>query len=290
MLGSDGEATAGRSAKAAEGILAVGLCKRFGRIEALAGVDLAVERGKVLALLGPNGAGKSTLIRILGAGVLPDEGAVSIGGVDALARPREARSRLGLVLAEERSFFWRLSGLQNLAFFAALQGLRRAEAVRRSTEVLEQVGLAELATRRVDRYSTGTKAKLSIARALLGRPVVLLLDEPTRSLDPIATIETRELVLELSHEHGVAVLFATHDLHEAAAVADEVAVLVAGRVAVSLGGGVDASGLEEALVAATGHDLVDSEAAADPLGSPPRATPRSGGLAGRLPVGPAPGE
>ena len=240
-------------ADAAGGIVAAGIEKRFGTVQALSGVDLTVPPGTVLALLGPNGAGKSTLIRILAASVLPDAGTVSIGGIDAVERPRLACGRLGLVLAEERSFFWRLTGIQNLTFFAALHGLRRREAVERSREVLERVGIAPLATRRVDRYSTGMKAKLSIARALLGDPAVLLLDEPTRSLDPIATVDTRTLVLELAHAQGLAVLFATHDLHEATAVADHVAVLVDGKIAASLAGGGSAADLEALLLEATGH-------------------------------------
>jgi len=252
--GSDREDTAG-------GIIATGIEKRFGTIQALSGVDLTVPHGTVLALLGPNGAGKSTLIRILAASVLPDVGSVSIGGIDAVERPRLARGRLGLVLAEERSFFWRLNGIQNLTFFAALHGLRRREAVERSHEVLERVGIAALATRRVDRYSTGMKAKLSIARALLGDPAVLLLDEPTRSLDPIATVDTRTLVLELAHAQGLAVLFATHDLHEASAVADHVAVLVAGKIAASLTGGGSAADLEAVLLGATGRAAVVREMA-----------------------------
>jgi len=242
--------------QAAEGILAVGIKKRFGTVQALSGVDLSVPPGTVLALLGPNGAGKSTLIRILAASLLPDTGSVSIGGVDAAVHPRLARGRLGLVLAEERSFFWRLNGLQNLAFFAALQGYRRSEAVERSFAALERAGISSLAKRRVDRYSTGMKAKLSIARALLGDPAVLLLDEPTRSLDPIATVDTRALVLELAHTQQMAVLFATHDLHEAAAVADYVAVLVGGRIAATFGGGGAAADLEAVLLDATGHNAV----------------------------------
>ncbi len=234
------------------GIVLAGVSKSYGGVEALRDVDLKVGPGQVHVLLGPNGAGKSTLIRILAAGLLPDSGRVEVAGIDAQADPRQARARIGLVLADERSFFWRLTGVQNLAFFAALHGFGRKQAIERSRQVLEQVGLAELADRRVDRYSTGMKASLALARALLDDPAVLLLDEPTRSLDPIATVAVRELVIDLARRKGTAVLFATHDLHEAAAVADTVSVLVRGAVAARLAGGTDAGALEAALLSAAG--------------------------------------
>jgi ABC-2 type transport system ATP-binding protein len=222
--------------------------KRYGSVVALHGVDLDVAPGQVHVLLGPNGAGKSTLVRILASGLVPDAGAVMVGGVDALAEPRRARARVGLVLADERSFFWRLTGLQNLAFFATLHGFSRKEAVERGRAALDRVGMGELAGRRVDRYSTGMKASLALARALLGDPAVLLLDEPTRSIDPIATAAVRDLVVGLARDDRAAVLFATHDLHEAAAVADDVSVLVGGSVVTRVPGGTDAAALEAALL------------------------------------------
>ncbi|MDA8293507.1 MAG: ABC transporter ATP-binding protein [Actinomycetota bacterium] len=234
------------------GIVLAGVEKRYGSVVALRGVDLAVAPGQVHVLLGPNGAGKSTLVRILAAGLVPDAGAVTVGGVDALANPRHARARIGLVLADERSFFWRLNGLQNLAFFAALHGFGRKDALERARVALGRVGMTELAHRRVDRYSTGMKASLALARALLGDPAVLLLDEPTRSIDPIATAAVRDLVVGLARDDGVAVLFATHDLHEAAAVADAVSVLVDGTIATNIRGGADAAALETALLHAAG--------------------------------------
>lgn len=229
----------------------VGVQKCFGANRALDGVDLAVHPGEVVALLGPNGAGKSTLIRVLATLVLPDAGAVRIHGTDALASPVEARARSGLVLGEERSFFWRLTGRQNLEFFAALHGMARTEAVGAARQALAAVQLGEAADSRVDRYSTGMRARLGIARALLGQPAVLLLDEPTRSLDPIVSIAIRRLVLDLTVERSCAVLFATHDLHEAAEIASRVVILARGRVAGRAEHPADAAALEQALLAAT---------------------------------------
>jgi ABC-2 type transport system ATP-binding protein len=234
------------------GIAILGVTKRFGPSLALDSVDLEVAPGHVTALLGRNGAGKSTLIRIIATSVLPDGGAVRVNGVDAVADPKAARSHIGLVLGEERSYFWRLSGQQNLEFFAALHGLRRPAARRAAEAALGAVGLAEVAKRRADRYSTGMRSRLGIARALLGSPSVLLLDEPTRSLDPAAASEVRTLVRDLVERRGVSVLLATHDLHEAAALANEVVVLLQGRVVARRPGGESAAELEKTVVGMTG--------------------------------------
>jgi ABC-2 type transport system ATP-binding protein len=176
---------------------------------------------------------------------------VVIGGWDALAHPAAARAATGVMLNEERSFYWRLSGRANLEFFAALHGLRRRDARPRVEEAIADVDLVAVADRRVDRYSSGMRARLGIARALLGRPAVLLLDEPGRGLDPIAALELRGMVLDLAGRRRVSVLFVTHDLHEAAAVATRVVVIAAGRVAAVIPGGADAAALERALVHAT---------------------------------------
>ncbi|MGH9102094.1 MAG: ABC transporter ATP-binding protein, partial [Acidimicrobiales bacterium] len=152
------------------GIVVAGLHRRFGPVVALQGVDLEVPPGQIVALLGENGAGKTTLIRVLSNVLVPDAGRVSVAGHDLGSEPRAARARTGVVLGEERSFFWRLSGAANLEFFAALQGLRRSVARHRVEEVLAMVELSEVAGRRVDRYSSGMRARLGLARGLLGSP------------------------------------------------------------------------------------------------------------------------
>jgi ABC-2 type transport system ATP-binding protein len=175
-----------------------------------------------------------------------------VGGHDISRHPASARARTGLVLAEERSFFWRLTGMANLEFFGALQRLSRPVVRQRAREALAVVGLAEVADKRVDRYSTGMRARLAIARSLLGHPSVLLLDEPTRSLDPVAAREVRTLVKALASERRAAVLYTTHDLHEAAAIASKTMILVRGRIARWMPEGTDAADLESALIAAAG--------------------------------------
>ncbi len=233
------------------GVRVVGLEKSFRGHVALRGVDLEVPWGGIVALLGPNGAGKSTLLRILGTTVLPDRGRAEVAGHDVVADPGAARRCLGMVLGEERSWYWRLSGRDNLQFFAALHGLRRSAARARAAELLDGVGLTEAADRRFDRYSSGMRARLSLARALLCEPPVLLLDEPTRTLDPVAASSFREEVRRQA-DAGRAVLFATHDLHEAAAVASRVVMMVGGSVVVTTDDPSDAAGLEDLLVTAVG--------------------------------------
>jgi ABC-2 type transport system ATP-binding protein len=213
-----------------DGIRVRGVVKRFGSVLALGGLDLDVERGEIVALLGPNGAGKSTLLRVLGTTVLPDAGAASVCGADVEVDTRAARQQVGLMIGDERSLYWRLSGRGNLAFFAALHGMRRRDALTRAAELLELVGLSETADRPVLGYSSGMRARLSLARALLAKPPLLLLDEPTRSLDPLAASGFRDVAARLAHEHETGILLATHDLHEAVAVSDRVVILSAGRV------------------------------------------------------------
>ena len=226
------------------------LSKTYGAVHALRDVDLAVAAGEIVALLGANGAGKSTLLRILGTTVLPDAGTARLAGHDVVADPTSARRSAGFLLAEERSWYWRLTGRHNLEFFAALHGMPRAEARSAADALIEEVGLGDAADRQVRGYSSGMRMRLSIARALLGSPPVLLLDEPTRTLDPIATREFGDNLRDLADRRDSAVLLATHDLHEAATVADRIALLVQGRIVDVLEGEYDAAVLERGLLEA----------------------------------------
>lgn len=218
--------------------------KCFGSTWALRHVSFTVPAGHVAALIGHNGAGKSTLVRILATAVLPDQGTARVDGIDVVADPVGARRRIGLVLGEDRSYFWRLSGRQNLAFFAALRGLDKADAAEDIETALDAVGLARVADRRVDRYSTGMRSRLGIARALLGDPAALLLDEPTRSLDPASSAEVQAVVQALARHRQVAVLVVTHDLEEASKLAEQVVVLAQGSVTRILGPGALPAALE----------------------------------------------
>jgi ABC-2 type transport system ATP-binding protein len=233
-----------------QGIRVEGVSKSFGSVQALDGVTLSVDPGEVLVLVGPNGAGKSTLIRILGTTVLPDSGSASMGGRDVTSDPVGARRACGLMLGEERAWYWRISGRRNLEFFCALHGLTRDAGRGRSTTLLDAFGLAEAADRRVGAYSAGMRARLSLARALIADPPFLLLDEPTRNLDPVGSARFRDTVTRLTAERGAAVLLATHELHEAAQLASRTVALSRGRIAFTRPGGTAPDELEDAMVTA----------------------------------------
>ena len=249
-----------------DGISARDVSKRFRSVQALAGVSFDVERGEVVSLLGPNGAGKSTLLRILGTTILPDTGTVTVAGHDVLQDAAGARRSLGVMIGDERSHYWRLSGRRNLAFFAALAGMSRREAVARTQQLLEEVRLAEAAERRVGEYSSGMRARLALARAMLADPPLLLLDEPTRNLDPLSASHFRRSTSRLARENRAGILFATHNLHEAVAISTRILVLSAGRIVLEESAqGMDADRLEsvflEAVQSQTDDDIPSDEVA-----------------------------
>ncbi len=199
-------------------------------VRALRGVDVEVREGEIFGLLGPNGAGKTTLLKILSCLVLPDAGSARIGGEKTVHEAR-VKPRIGLVHSDERSFYWRLTGRQNLRFFATLYDLPKERRRNRIDELLERVGMTSAADRPFSDYSSGMKQKMSIARALLHDPPILLMDEPTRSLDPAAAMALRKFIrAELSERDRKTIVLATHDLPEAAALCRRIAVLVRGKI------------------------------------------------------------
>lgn len=201
-------------------------------VDALVGVDLTVERGELVALLGPNGAGKTTLLKVLATLVLPTKGTAAVDGVDVAKAPALARERIGYVLTEERSFFWRLTVRDNLKFFAALQGLFGTAAEDRIREVAGLIGLEDQLKRDFMNLSTGQKQRVAIARGLLPDPPVLLFDEATRSLDPGRAAQVRRVIRELLVERAnKAVVFATHDLDEARDLSDRIVLMAKGAIA-----------------------------------------------------------
>jgi ABC-2 type transport system ATP-binding protein len=202
-----------------------GIVKRFETAVALEGVDLQVDEGEVRGLLGPNGAGKTTLLRILFGLVRPDAGVVELFGRALDATGSAALEAVG-GFVEDPSFYPYLSGRANLELLAELDG---GEASARIDDVLERVGLAARAGHRVNGYSTGMKQRLGIASALLRRPRVLLLDEPTAGLDPGGVREVGALVRELSGD-GVAILVSSHQIVEVEDVCDTFTVLRRGSV------------------------------------------------------------
>jgi ABC-2 type transport system ATP-binding protein len=194
-------------------------------------VSLRIARGELFGLLGQNGAGKTTLIKMLCTALLPSSGQAAVMGYDVVAQARQVRQRIGLVNGEERSFYWRLTGRQNLEFFAALYHVPGPLARGRIADLLRRVGLAEDADRPFRTYSSGMRQKLGIARGLLASPQVLFMDEPTRSLDPISAQAMRRLVAEyIIGELGCTVILATHSMAEAEELCDRLALIRHGRV------------------------------------------------------------
>ena len=202
-----------------------------GRFQAVADVSLRVRAGQVHALLGPNGAGKTTTVRMCATLLLPTSGSVRVDGVDAVAHPRRARRRLGLVLGGDLGFYPRASARQNLLFFADLQGVARGDRASAVDGALERVGLSDAADRRASALSRGMRQRLHLARALLGRPRLLLLDEPTNGLDPDISLQVRQTVAEVAAS-GVGVLLTSHTMPEIEELADTISVIGAGRIEV----------------------------------------------------------
>ena len=217
---------------------------------ALHDVTLRVARGECVGLLGPNGAGKSTLFRVLTTLVLPDSGRAAVGGADVVDEADAVRRIAASANPDERSLYWRLSARENLRLYASLRGLAGAERDARVGEALEAVGLDGAGEQLVGRLSTGLRQRLLIARALVGRPAVLLLDEPTRGLDPVAADRVRAFLRdEVVGRRGCTVLLATHTAEEAFDLCDRVVVLHHGRVL--------AEGAARALAARHAEDRYD---------------------------------
>jgi ABC-2 type transport system ATP-binding protein len=200
-------------------------------ITSLDSVSMNVREGEVVGLLGPNGAGKSTLIKILCTLILPTYGEAYINGYDVVKDSRRVRESLGFVTTDERSFYWRLSGRENLQFFAALHNMRSTDAQKKAEEVLDVVHLKNRGDELFLNYSAGMKQRMAIARGLLNDPSVLFMDEPTRSLDPGSAKNLRDFIKEIIvKEQGKTVFICTHQLDEAEQLCDRVAFLDEGRL------------------------------------------------------------
>jgi ABC-2 type transport system ATP-binding protein len=196
-------------------------------VEALKNVSFEIGNGEIFGLIGRNGAGKTTLTKIIATLVQPTSGTVSVNNHDSVADEVKVRSLVGLATAEERSFYWRLTAEQNLLFFARLYGLKDTAARQRIGELFEQLNLTELARRRFSELSTGNKQRLAIARAILPKRPILLLDEPTRSLDPLAAEDMRELILSFK---DVSILLTSHNLSEVERLCNRVAIIAKGEI------------------------------------------------------------
>jgi ABC-2 type transport system ATP-binding protein len=238
-----------------------GLEKRYGDVEALAGVSFSVHEGEVFGLLGPNGAGKSTTVRILCTLTRPDAGRAEVAGHDVLRSPGAVRRSIGYV-PQESGVDTYGTGRENLTLQGRVQGLRGQALRRRVDELLELVGITEAADRVVKGYSGGMKRRLDIALGLVHSPKVLFLDEPTTGLDPEARVAMWEQLDELARAETLTILLTTHYLEEADELADRLVIVSRGRIVVE--------GTPEALKRGLRGDAVNVElvdgAGRDPVG------------------------
>jgi ABC-2 type transport system ATP-binding protein len=198
-------------------------------INILEDINLEVNKGEIFGLVGPNGAGKTTLLKIIGTLILPTSGEAEVCGMELAKNSELIKKKVGYVLSSERSFYFRLSGRQNLEFFAMLNNVERNRLKSSVKKVLDLAGLSKFSELEYMKYSSGMQQKLAIARALLSDPEVLILDEPTKSLDPIYTDELHNLIKELSRR-GKTILLASHNLNEVEELCDRVAILKNGKI------------------------------------------------------------
>lgn len=211
----------------------IGLLKSHTEVvEALKSVSFTVNYGEVVGLLGPNGAGKTTTIKILATLLLPDSGEAYVAGYNVVKNAGEVRKRIGVMLSVEKGFYGKLTGRENLEYFAALYGLSGAESRKRIEYLTKLLELDKLGAdyKLFEEFSLGMKARLSLARALLSNASVLLLDEPTLGLDPPSARRIRELVRSLAHREGKAVLYTTHNMFEAELVCDRILLINRGVI------------------------------------------------------------
>ncbi|MBP8047165.1 MAG: ABC transporter ATP-binding protein [Anaerolineales bacterium] len=201
-------------------------------ITALDGVDLSIPSGEMFGLLGQNGAGKTTITRILSTVLLPTSGSAQIFGLDVVKSVRDIRPRIGLVFGGERGLYWRLSGYDNLQYFADLYRVPPHIARRRIPELLELVGLTDRANERIEGYSRGMKQRLHIARGLIHDPELLFLDEPTIGLDPLAARGLREVIRNLNQQ-GKTIFLTSHYMFEIDALCDRVAIMNKGKILIT---------------------------------------------------------
>lgn len=208
-----------------------GLTKEFSRgKKVINDIDLNVNKGELFCLVGPNGAGKTTLIKMLCNLILPTKGEIFINGYDILHDPEKVRSFIGLVTGDERSFYWRLTGRENMEFFAALYNLSPKVKKEKIKELFGLLAIKE-PDKRFQEYPSGIKQKLSIARALLNEPTILFIDELTKSLDPSSAKDLRRFIKErLVRDQAKTVIFSTHNLHEVESLADRIAFMVKGKI------------------------------------------------------------
>lgn len=192
-------------------------------------ISFSILRGELFGIVGPNGAGKTTTIKMLTTLLLPSSGRASVLGYDIVKQPTEIRKRIGLIFGGERGLYYRITGRQNLKYFADLYGVEPGERERRIQSLLEMVGLTDRADERVEDYSRGMKQRLHIAKGLVNDPEVIFMDEPTIGLDPQAARDTREMIKDLV-ANGKTIVLTTHYMFEADELCDRVGVITRGKI------------------------------------------------------------
>ncbi|MBN1505315.1 MAG: ABC transporter ATP-binding protein [Sedimentisphaerales bacterium] len=205
-----------------------GLTKRFGEVEAVAGVDFDVGQGELFGFLGPNGAGKTTTINMLTGLARPDEGKICIAGIDCSRNPKAAQHLMGVV-PDESNLYPELTGFDNLSFCGALYGMTKADRASRARELLERFGLSDAAGRKFAGYSRGMKRKLTIAAGIIHAPPILFLDEPTTGIDVASARQIRQMIADLN-AGGTTVFLTTHYIEEAERLCRRIAFIVKGRI------------------------------------------------------------
>lgn len=215
--------------KDTEIIVTRGLTKRYGNLVAVDHLDLTIRRGEIFGLLGPNGAGKTTTILMLLGLTEPAEGTAQVAGHDPTREPLAVKRQVGY-LPENVGFYEDLTARENLAYTARLNGIGEAEARKRLEELLERVGLAAAADRRVREFSRGMRQRLGIADALVKNPRLLILDEPTLGIDPEGVREVLALITGLANEEGLTVLISSHLLYQIQEICHRVGIFVGGRL------------------------------------------------------------
>ena len=192
-------------------------------------ISFEVKQGELFGLLGPNGAGKTTTVKMLTTLLIPSAGFANVAGVDVVKRANEVRKQIGFIFGGERGLYWRLSGDDNLRYFASLYGIDPSVSKKRIPYLMELVGLKGRGNERVGGYSRGMKQRLHVARTLLHDPDILFLDEPTIGLDPVGAREFRNVILDLQSQKKT-ILLTTHYMFEADALSDRIAIINKGRV------------------------------------------------------------
>jgi len=206
------------------------LKRTYKTIRAIDNVSFEVNPGEIFGLLGPNGAGKTTLIKVLTTLLIPDNGDAYVNGYNVLKEPYKVRATIGVMLMGERSLYWKLTGRENLEYFAALYHIPKNEIKRRVNEIIDFVGIQDFADRLVETYSSGQKMLLAFAKALINDAPILFLDEPTIAMDPNRAMEVRELIRKLNEKYKKTIFLTTHLMNEADTLCHRVAIIDKGRI------------------------------------------------------------